>query len=192
MTNPKKYEAVLIFEGQFTEDQIAEQVTKTSEVITKNGGTVLGNLTLGKKRLAYPINRRREGIYVQIDFETATDNTVLAELNRHLRITEEIIRSLVSASVVGKSKGRDLTPDEMARFLPRGGGRRPGGPPRERYGSSSGPRTGDRPSYAPRDDRRPAEGAVPAAAPASAEAPAASAPAAPADPASTDNTPSTT
>ncbi len=156
MTNPTKYEAVLVFEATLTEDQVADQIKKVGEVISKNGGTVESTTSLGKKRLAYPINRRREGIYHQIDFVTDTDNTCLSELNRYLRITEEIIRSLVTVAVIGKSKGRDLSPDEMARFLPRGGGRRPGGPPRDRYGSgprSSGPRdsSGPRESGAPRE-----------------------------------------
>ncbi len=130
-----KYEAVVVFEATRTEEQQIASIEKIEELITKNGGTIDSREAWGKRRLAYPINRRREGYYFVLTFDTPTDNAVLPELNRHLRITEEILRSLVTVAVIGKSKGNPPSPEELARYSYRpGGNRRPHGDNRESRG----------------------------------------------------------
>lgn len=169
----QKYEVLFILEPNLTDEQVKEQGDKVQELVTRNGGTVEKLEVWGKRRLAYPIQRRRDGIYILVLLETDTRNQVLPELNRHLRITEQIVRSMVTVAVVGKSKGRELTQDEIARFMPRGGGRRPGGPPREGgYRRHDGEGGGYRGGYRGGD-----RGAAPAAAPAEAPAAAPEAPA---------------
>lgn len=143
-----KYEVVVVLDPSLNEEQAKTAAEKIEELITKNGGSVESKEFWGKRRLAYLINRRREGNYVLITFTTATNNQVLPELNRHLRISEEILRSLVTVAVVGKSKGTPLSPEEMARFQYRPSPRRPynreGGGDRGGY-DRGGDRGGDRP-----------------------------------------------
>jgi len=150
-----KYEVVVVFDPNQTEELQKEELAKVEEVITKNGGTIDSQEIWGKRRLAFPINRRREGYYALVTFDTVTSNAVLAELNRHLRIAEPILRSLVTRAVVGKAKGTPPPPEEMARYQsprPFGGRRREGGDrPRGEYrgGDRGGDRGGEHRSAAP-------------------------------------------
>jgi len=152
-----QYEAVIVLATDATEEEQTAQLTSLEELIARNGGTVLPREVWGKRRLAYPINKRRDGYYAIINFTTETNNQVLPELNRALRISENVLRFLITTAVVGKSKGNPLSPEELARLQGfRGGPRRP---PRE-----GGYRGGDAPA------RTEAPAAAPAAAPAPAEA----------------------
>lgn len=121
-----QYEVVVVLDTAATEEEQTSEVTKIEELITSNGGQVLGREVWGKRRLAYMIGRKREGYYVLVNFQTATNNQVLAEVNRYLRISERIIRSLVTVAVVGKSKGNVLSPEEITRLsMARPSNRRP-------------------------------------------------------------------
>ncbi|MXY26776.1 30S ribosomal protein S6, partial [Candidatus Poribacteria bacterium] len=61
--------------------------------IIENGGTLLKVDPWGKKRLAYPIQKRSEGYYVLYIFESAPG--FVAELNQSLRVIETILRYMV-------------------------------------------------------------------------------------------------
>lgn len=121
-----QYEVVVVLDTAATEEEQTSEIVKIEELITRNGGALVGREVWGKRRLAYLIGRKREGYYVLVTFQTSTDNQVLAELNRHLRISERIIRSLVTVAVVGKSKGNALSPEEITRLsMARPSNRRP-------------------------------------------------------------------
>jgi len=157
-----QYEAVIVLASDATEEDQAAALTSIEEIITRHGGTVLPREVWGKRRLAYPIDKRRDGYYAIINFTTETNNQVLPELNRALRISENVLRYLVTSAVIGKSKGNPLTPEELARMQGfRGGPRRP---PREgggyRGGDSAPPR-----GEAPVTEYAAAPSEAPAAAP---------------------------
>ena len=62
------------------------------EYVVRYGGTITNVDEWGKKRLAYEIQKMREGFYYFIQFEA--DATAPAEIERHVRIMENVIRYL--------------------------------------------------------------------------------------------------
>jgi small subunit ribosomal protein S6 len=71
-----------------------EDVTRLSDglrqIITDQGGTVTKNENMGRRTLAYPIERKNEGIYVL--FEVEGSGREIAELERRMRVNDQIIR----------------------------------------------------------------------------------------------------
>lgn len=86
------YEAVYILDPALSEEQIAALVAKFKAVVEANG-TVSEIDEWGKRRLAYPINDLNEGHYVLMTFTSAPE--LPAELDRVLKITEGVIRSMI-------------------------------------------------------------------------------------------------
>jgi small subunit ribosomal protein S6 len=87
-----KYEVMFIVKP--AEEEAVEAVAaKFESLITSNGGTVDKIDRWGKRRLAYEIEDFNEGIYFVIDFTAAP--SVVAELERVMKITDEILRHMV-------------------------------------------------------------------------------------------------
>jgi len=89
----RKYEVMYIIKPNFEEEKYREIVEKYNALIQSNGGEVLKVEPWGKRRLAYEINKIREGYYVLVNFEGPQD--LPAELERNFRIADDIIRYLV-------------------------------------------------------------------------------------------------
>ena len=86
------YEAMYILDPALSEEAIAALVAKFKAVVEANG-TVSEIDEWGKRRLAYPINDLMEGYYVLMTFTAAPE--LPAELDRVLKITEGIMRSMI-------------------------------------------------------------------------------------------------
>ena len=89
----RKYECMMIIEPDPEERQVAALLEKHLKVITDAKGTVENQDIWGKRRMAYEINKKPEGIYVVLDI-TATPDTI-AELDRLMSIDEAIMRTKV-------------------------------------------------------------------------------------------------
>ena len=87
------YESMFIVEPQVEEESFEAIVSKFENLVNTNGGEVVKTDRLGKRRLAYEIDDRTEGISVDMYFN-ATGETV-AELERVFKLTEEILRYLI-------------------------------------------------------------------------------------------------
>ena len=87
------YESMFIVEPQVEEESFEAIVSKFENLVNTNGGEVVKTDRLGKRRLAYEIDDRTEGSYVDMYFN-ATGETV-AELERVFKLTEEILRYLI-------------------------------------------------------------------------------------------------
>ena len=83
------YESVIIINPNLEEEKIKEIINKVETLINKNG-KVTKVEELGKKKLAYEINKCKEGYYVVFYFQS--EPTFIAELERTYRITDEIIK----------------------------------------------------------------------------------------------------
>ena len=81
-----------IIDADVGEEQIAAIIEKFKALIEANG-TVDEQEEMGKRRLAYLINDKPEGYYVLVRFTSAPDFP--AELDRVLKITDGIMRSLI-------------------------------------------------------------------------------------------------
>ena len=89
-----KYELALVVSAKIEDDARAAVVEKAKEYITRAGGTVTEVEEWGKKKLANEIDDQTEGYYVLYSFTSAPDFP--AELDRVLKITEGVMRSLIT------------------------------------------------------------------------------------------------
>ena len=87
-----KYELTVVVNAKIEEDVRVATVEKVKEYVARYGGTVTNVDEWGKKRLAYEIQKMKEGFYYFIQFEA--DATAPAEIERHVRIMENVIRYL--------------------------------------------------------------------------------------------------
>lgn len=88
-----KYELVLVVNAKIEDDTRAAVVDKAKAYVERFGGTVTEVEDWGKKKLAYEIQHMKEGFYYFIQFEA--DATCPAELERRVRIMENVLRYLV-------------------------------------------------------------------------------------------------
>ena len=86
------YEAVYILDPNLGEEATAALVTKFKTLV-ENNGTLTEVDEWGKRHLAYPINDLNEGYYVLMTF--TADAAFPAELDRVLRITDGVMRSMI-------------------------------------------------------------------------------------------------
>ncbi|MBR3696768.1 MAG: 30S ribosomal protein S6 [Clostridia bacterium] len=87
-----KYEALFIINPNVEEAGIKELIEKFSTLINSNG-KVESVEEIGRKKLAYPVKKNLEGFYALINFES--DGTIISELERNFRITDEVIKFIV-------------------------------------------------------------------------------------------------
>ena len=90
-----KYESVIIINPSADEDKVKALIDRFSDLINKQGKVEKVD-TLGKRKLAYEVKKNREGIYVVFYFEA--EPTLIAELERNYRITDEVIKFIVIKS----------------------------------------------------------------------------------------------
>jgi len=93
----RKYEVMYIIRTDVEQEQVQATVEKFQNIITNGGGEITKHDLMGKRRLAYEINKFRDGHYVLVNFNA--EPAVVAELDRVLKITDEIIRHLIVADV---------------------------------------------------------------------------------------------
>ena len=108
----REYEIVYIFDPVMTEDQVNEKLEKFHKQITDAGGEITAVDHWGKRQLAYPINKKTSGYYVVVQF--TADATALPEVERRLKLDEELVRYLIVLS-----EGEPTAPMSIATREPR-------------------------------------------------------------------------
>ncbi|GAA3588008.1 hypothetical protein GCM10022198_09440 [Klugiella xanthotipulae] len=88
-----QYELMVILDPEVDERTVAPSLDKFLAVITKSGGSVDKVDIWGKRRLAYEINKKSEGIYAVVDFTATSEAT--DELDRQLGLSEAVLRTKV-------------------------------------------------------------------------------------------------
>lgn len=91
-TAKKIYETTVIINASLDDAQTDAVIGRVQDTITKNGGTVNAINKWGRKRLAYSINKKTNGFYVNIEF--TAPGTLLALLERSYQLDEMILRYL--------------------------------------------------------------------------------------------------
>jgi small subunit ribosomal protein S6 len=89
----RQYELMVILDPQVEERTVAPSLDKYLQVITTEGGTVDKVDIWGRRRMAYDIKKRSEGVYAVVDF-TATSDTA-KELDRQLGLNEAVLRTKI-------------------------------------------------------------------------------------------------
>ena len=87
-----KYESVVIINPNVEENALKELIERFQTLINTDGKVEQVN-ELGKKKLAYEVKKNKEGYYVVYDFEA--NPSLIAELERNYRITDEVIKFIV-------------------------------------------------------------------------------------------------
>lgn len=86
------YETMYILRPDLGDEQVEQAVSKYQNLLQEQGATEIEIQRRGKRRLAYEINRQRDGIYVQMNYEAP--GKVIAPLERAMRLSDEVIRYL--------------------------------------------------------------------------------------------------
>ncbi|GAA2757343.1 MULTISPECIES: 30S ribosomal protein S6 [Actinopolymorpha] len=89
----RRYEVMVILDADLEERTVGPSLDQYLSLVRQNGGTVEKVDIWGRRRLAYDINKKSEGIYSVIDL-TAEPATVL-ELDRQLTLNESVLRTKV-------------------------------------------------------------------------------------------------
>ncbi|HEY8549415.1 MAG TPA: 30S ribosomal protein S6 [Vicinamibacterales bacterium] len=93
MSATKQYELVYIAAPETTDEQLAELHEQIASVVSRFGGTIDRTEPWGRRKLAYPIKRHKEGIYVLEVISGGGD--LVKELDRRLKVSDLIIRHLI-------------------------------------------------------------------------------------------------
>ena len=87
-----KYELALVLSAKLEEEERAAALEKAKSYITRFGGTITNVDEWGKKRLAYEIQKMKEGFYYFVHFEA--DSTVPGNVEQRIRIMDNVLRYL--------------------------------------------------------------------------------------------------
>ncbi|MGI8458323.1 MAG: 30S ribosomal protein S6 [Propionibacteriaceae bacterium] len=89
----RKYEVMVILDPETDDRQVTPTLEQFLTVITKGGGTVDNLDVWGRRRLAYEIQKKSEGIYAVINLTARPED--VTELDRQFTINESVMRTKV-------------------------------------------------------------------------------------------------
>jgi len=87
-----QYELTYVISGVVQQNQVDDIVRKVNHLVENNGGDVLEVDEWGNQRLAYEIDRKRSGYYVNMYFKAP--GTLIERLERELQINDDVLRYL--------------------------------------------------------------------------------------------------
>ncbi|HLO35053.1 MAG TPA: 30S ribosomal protein S6 [Candidatus Deferrimicrobium sp.] len=90
----RRYELMLVLRPDVADDKAQAVIDRTTRQLVSSGGQIIKVAPWGRRRLAYQIDRYREGSYHIVLFEAPPE--ALGEMERTLQITEEVLRHLVT------------------------------------------------------------------------------------------------
>ncbi|MGH9898036.1 MAG: 30S ribosomal protein S6, partial [Pyrinomonadaceae bacterium] len=92
MAEARTYEVMFIITPEATDEEVGHLTEGFKQIIVDQGGTITRFDLMGKRRLAYVINHKQEGIYVLFEIEGTGHE--IAELERRMRVNDLVIRYL--------------------------------------------------------------------------------------------------
>ncbi|MDO7906174.1 30S ribosomal protein S6 [Paenibacillus sp. JX-17] len=93
----RKYEVMYIIRPDIEQEAVQAAVEKFQGIISNGGGEITNHDVMGKRRLAYEIKKFRDGFYVLVNF--TAEPAVVTELERIMKISDEVIRYLITNDV---------------------------------------------------------------------------------------------
>jgi small subunit ribosomal protein S6 len=106
----RPYEVLVIIDSRPTDEEIAALLTQLGEQAKSLGAEVVKMENWGKRRLAYDIRKQREGTYAV--FEISAEPAMVKELERQLRLNENVLRFL-STRVPIRKRARPAKTQEV-------------------------------------------------------------------------------
>jgi small subunit ribosomal protein S6 len=96
------YETMYILRPDLGDEQVEQAIAKYENLIRENGAENIEIQNRGKRRLAYEIKKHRDGVYVQLNY--TGPGTVIAIMERAMRLSEEVIRYMTIKQEIPKEK----------------------------------------------------------------------------------------
>jgi len=115
MARDRDYELGIVINPDVGEEQARADVERVSQSIINNGGQVVRVNSWGRRRLMYPIQHHRDGLYYF--FDLIMPPTAVVEIERLLRVNEDVIRHLMKArdpKAVALQRQRAIEEDRAA------------------------------------------------------------------------------
>lgn len=91
----REYETIYLVRNATTEKEVQEIQERFDKTAQKLNGKVVGHQNLGKKPLGFPIQKEREGLYLQVNY--AGQGQIVSEMEAVLRFNEKVLRFLTTA-----------------------------------------------------------------------------------------------
>jgi small subunit ribosomal protein S6 len=95
--NVNDYEILLMLDADLPEERHNEIIARARELVEKGGGTWVGHDPWGRRKLAYEIAKKTDGVYHLLQFDA--DPATLDELTRILKITDGVMRHLATRRI---------------------------------------------------------------------------------------------
>jgi len=86
------YETLFVVKPTLTDEETAAQITKVKDVLAKEGAELLATDDMGMRKLAYPVEKNERGYYTVLFYKA--EGTLINELERNLKINEDVIKFL--------------------------------------------------------------------------------------------------
>jgi small subunit ribosomal protein S6 len=86
----RKYEFMFIVDPNLPDEEIDHVIAQSESLITDRGGSVLETERMGRRKLAYEVDRRTEGFYVLIKADA--DGSIVSEVERRFRVLDSVLR----------------------------------------------------------------------------------------------------
>jgi small subunit ribosomal protein S6 len=105
------YEMMYILRPDLGEEQVDQAIAKYENLLREQGADPIDIQHRGKRRLAYEIDRQREGIYIQMNYKAPA--THVAPVERAMRLSEDVIRYLTLKQEIRKQETPEPEPVEV-------------------------------------------------------------------------------
>lgn len=90
----ENYEGLFIIKPDIKEEDIKGIYKVISDSVTKNGGSIKKEDIWGKRQLAYPVKKSKEGYYYKLDFTAPT--SAIAKLEEAYSLNADILRTMIT------------------------------------------------------------------------------------------------
>ena len=90
----ENYESLFIIKPDIKEEDVKGVIKVITEALVKNGGTIKKEENWGKKQLAYPVKKFKEGFYYKLEFTAPTN--LIAKLEEAYRLNADILRTMTT------------------------------------------------------------------------------------------------
>lgn len=88
------YEGLFIVKPDLKEEDAKNVFKSISDAVTKNGGQVKKEEAWGKRQLAYPVNKLKEGYYLKLDFDAPAES--VTKLEGAYKLNADIVRVMIT------------------------------------------------------------------------------------------------
>ena len=93
ISKPRTYEAMMILKPNLTDEEVEESIQKYTNMIQEAGGEIINLENWGKRRLAYEMDKEREGIYIIINFKVKPEH--VDSINKSMRLDPKVHRHMI-------------------------------------------------------------------------------------------------